>query len=53
MNRTAQTGPPDRGHFNPGLDEDYGTNVGVLARVGIVLENLTNLHELPPAALPP
>lgn len=33
---------------DPGLDEDYGTNTEVLARGGIVLENLTNLQELPP-----
>lgn len=33
---------------DPGLDEEYATNTEVLARGGIVLENLTNLHELPP-----
>ncbi len=32
---------------DPGLDEEYATNTEVLARGGIVLENLTNLQELP------
>lgn len=31
---------------DPGLDEEYGTNTEVLARQGIILENLTNLDQL-------
>lgn len=33
---------------DPGLDEAYATNTEVLARHGIVLENLANLDQLPP-----
>ncbi len=33
---------------DPGQDDSYATNTQVLAGNGIVLENLTNLHELPP-----
>lgn len=33
---------------DPGLDEEYATNTQVLAQDGIVLENLTNLDQLPP-----
>lgn len=33
---------------DPGLDEDYATNTQVLAQNGIILENLTNLDQLPP-----
>ncbi len=33
---------------DPGQDEAYATNTLVLARNGIILENLTNLHQLPP-----
>lgn len=33
---------------DPGQDESYATNTQVLAQQGIVLENLTNLDELPP-----
>lgn len=33
---------------DPGLDEEYATNTQVLAVNGIVLENLTNLDQLPP-----
>lgn len=32
---------------DPGQDEEYATNTQVLAQQGIVLENLTNLQELP------
>lgn len=32
---------------DPGLDEEYATNTLVLAQRGIVLENLTNLDQLP------
>ncbi len=33
---------------DPGQDEEYRTNTAVLATDGIVLENLTNLDQLPP-----
>lgn len=33
---------------DPGQDDTYATNTSVLARQGIILENLTNLHGLPP-----
>lgn len=33
---------------DPGQDDTYATNTQVLAQQGIVLENLTNLDELPP-----
>lgn len=33
---------------DPGLDENYATNTQVLAKNGIILENLTNLDRLPP-----
>ena len=32
---------------DPGQDESYATNTQVLAQQGIVLENLTNLDDLP------
>jgi kynurenine formamidase len=32
---------------DPGQDEEYATNTQVLAQQGMVLENLTNLQELP------
>ena len=33
---------------DPGQDEEFSTNTAVLAGDGIVLENLTNLDQLPP-----
>src|SRR5690625_3510115 len=33
---------------DPGQDDSYATNTSVVERQGIILENLTNLHELPP-----
>jgi len=32
---------------DPGQDDQYATNTQVLAKNGIILENLTNLHRLP------
>lgn len=33
---------------DPGMDTSFATNTQVLARQGIILENLTNLDQLPP-----